>query len=52
MTWPGIEPRSLGPLADTLTIMPMSEFAQLFGFKYFKQFIWLQVTNDNNIYMK
>ena len=24
MTWPGIEPRSPGPLANTLTIMPMS----------------------------
>ena len=24
MTWPGIEPRSLRPLANTLTIMPMS----------------------------
>ena len=24
MTWPGIEPRSPGPLANTLTIMPIS----------------------------
>ena len=26
MTRPGIEPRSLGPLANTLTIMPMSGY--------------------------
>ena len=33
MTWPGIEPRSPGPLANILTIMPMDQSIYSFSFQ-------------------
>ena len=36
MTWPGIEPRSPGSLANTLTIMPMSGGVEMPINKYTK----------------